>query len=85
MYNKIKQKNPKRWAQGARGEVSMSSFKNNTKTNCYKPEGEAQLVPQTVPLQPLCESVWFVSVYSGPSVLMDRQGTDFGLHIPPGL
>lgn len=81
MYNKIKQKNQLHRAQGARVEVSMSSFENDTKT-ILRASGKAQLVQL---FQPVCQSFWFVSVYSGPFIMTDRQGTGFGLYIPPGL
>lgn len=46
---------------------------------------KAQLVPQTKRLQAVCDSLLFVSVYSGPSILMDWPVTDLGMHIPSGL
>lgn len=68
-----------------KGKAGTTSFATTRKTNSYKPVGKDNYCHRTALLPPVCESLWFVSVYSGPYILMDRHGTDFGLHIPPGL
>lgn len=66
-------------------KLTMTSFRKQHKNKLLQSGEKAQLVPQTKRLQAVCDSLLFVSVYSGPSILMDWPVTDLGMHIPPGL
>lgn len=76
VYNIIKQKNRVHFAEGVTAEVGMSSFTTSQNQIVLNQLESTTNATNSISLGLCVNLIWFVSVYSGPSFLMDRQGID---------